>query len=73
MFTCRKSEGADIPMEECVAYGTCEERREKGDFTIVMGECPAYERVERQQGIAQHNDTTYEYIETPQIAISSHL
>ena len=60
-------------MEECVAYGTCEQRRKKGDFTIATGECPAYERVERQQEIAQHNDTTYEYIETPQIAISSQL
>ena len=57
-------------MEDCVAYGTCEQRREKGDFTVAMGECPAYER---QQEIAQHNDTTYEYIETPQIAISSQL
>ena len=56
-----------------MAYGTCEQRREKGDFTIATGECPAYERVERQQEIAQHNDTTYEYIETPQIAISSQL
>ena len=53
-----------------MAYGTCEQRREKGDFTVAMGECPAYER---QQEIAQHNDTTYEYIETPQIAISSQL
>ena len=60
-------------MEECVAYGTCEQRRKKGDFIVATGECPAYEGVERQQEIVQHNDTTYEYIETPQIAISSQL
>ena len=72
-----KSGGAqssgDIPMEECVAYGTCEQRRGKGDVTVTTGECPAYGVVERQQGIAQHNDNNYDYIETPNIAISSQL
>ena len=69
-----KSEGAqssgDIPMEECVAYGTCEQIRGKGDINVTTGECPAYGVVERQQGMAHHN---YDYIETPKIAISLQL
>ena len=72
-----KSGGAessgDIPMEECVAYGTCEQIRGRGDITVTTGECPAYEGAERQQGIAQHNDNTYDYIETPKTVVSSQL
>ena len=45
-------------MEECVAYGTHEKRRGRGDITVTTGECPAYGVVERQQGIAQ--DDAYE-------------
>ena len=47
--TCRKSGGADIPMEECVAYGTHEKRRGRGDFTVATSECPAYGVVEREE------------------------
>ena len=72
-----KSGGAessgDILMEECVAYGTHEKRRGRGNYTVTTGECPAYGVMERQQGIAQHNDNNYDYIETPNIAISSQL
>ena len=57
-------------MEECVAYGTCEQITGKGDIIVTTGECPAYGVVERQQEMAQHN---YDYIETPKIAISSQL
>ena len=58
MFTCRNSVGADIPMEECVAYETCEERRGRGDTTIATSECPAYGVEERQQEMAE--DDGYE-------------
>ena len=58
MLTCRKSVGADIPMEECVAYGPHEKRRGRGDTTIAMSECPAYGVPERQQGMAE--DDAYE-------------
>ena len=43
-------------MEECVAYGTNEERRGRGDTTT--SECPAYGVAERQQGMAE--DDGYE-------------
>ena len=58
MFTCRKSGGTDIPLEECVAYGTHEERRGRRDATIATSECPAYGVGERQQEMAQ--DDGYE-------------
>ena len=58
MFTYRNSVGADIPMEECVAYGTHEERRGRGDTTIATSDCPAYGVGERQQGMAE--DDAYE-------------
>ena len=51
----------DIPMEECVAYGTHEKRGGRGgrgDITVTTGECPAYGVVERPQEIAQ--DDAYE-------------
>ena len=58
----RKSGEADIPMEECVAYGTHEERRGRGDTTIATSECPAYGVAGRQQGMAE--DDAYESLET---------
>ena len=53
----------DIPMEECVAYGTHKKRRERGDITIATGECPAYGVVKTEQGMAQ--DDAYESLEKP--------
>ena len=56
--TCRRSGGAessgDIPMEECVAYGTHEKRRGRGDFTVATSECPAYGVVEREERMARN-------------------
>ena len=45
-------------MEECVAYGTHEERRGRGDTTLATSDCPAYGVGERQQGMAE--DDAYE-------------
>ena len=49
-------------MEECVAYGTHEKRRGRGDAAIATSECPAYGVAGRQQGMAQ--DDAYESLET---------
>ena len=49
-------------MEECVAYGTHEKRRGRGDTTIATSECPAYGVAGRQQGMAE--DDAYESLET---------
>ena len=41
-------------MEECVAYGTHEKRRGRGDFTVATSECPAYGVVEREERMARN-------------------
>ena len=70
MFTYRNSVGADIPMEECVAYGTHEERRGRGDTTIATSDCPAYGVGERQQGMAE--DDAYENWNTLTIMLQTY-
>ena len=48
------AESRDIPMEECIAYGTHEKRR---DTTIATDECPAYGVVKTEQGMTQEYES----------------
>ena len=51
------AESRDIPMEECVAYGTHKKRRGRGDTTIAMDECPAYGVEKTEQGMTQEYES----------------